>query len=443
MEDLDRNDRTMLCKGANLPAWGGSIGVGDGREADSGCVGTSRPVRRRDIVTATTGPTRTAAAIKSLRRSIDRLADAVLDAYAQVPWYSALPQPMRAWVAHVVSSELKAMTENLYLARSPMLQSVFADVPGDITEQLSLDQIVELTELTVDVVLAVLDDVMDPASAAELRRDLERYGREVGFKAARVYAKAADNRCRNHTEHQKLLIDAVVNGTDDQIADRATGLIPLDIPVLVVGLTPTARAAAAVLRELDRRGAKSRQPTCAAKLGPSVLAVIPVTATDLVTELAAFAGGVSLVRSDPVASVTGAGPAATAVLYGLRALAALPAPPPLVEAADLLPERVLCGDPEAARRLVGQCYAPLASAGRGLVETVDALLDHDGSPEAAARSIPVHVNTLRYRLDKVIRLTGRDPRRLRDAFVLRMAFTLARTTASALEAATIDGVLNS
>jgi DNA-binding PucR family transcriptional regulator len=80
---------------------------------------------------------------------------------------------------------------------------------------------------------------------------------------------------------------------------------------------------------------------------------------------------------------------------------------------------------------VADCYRPLVSAGRGLVETVDALLAYDGSPDAAARSIPVHVNTLRYRLGKVISLTGLDPRRGRDAFVLRMAFILARTGAAA------------
>jgi hypothetical protein len=71
-----------------------------------------------------------------------------------------------------------------------------------------------------------------------------------------------------------------------------------------------------------------------------------------------------------------------------------------------------------------------ATGGRGLVETVDALIRHDGSPDAAARGIPVHVNTLRYRLDRMIASTGRDPRRSRDAFAMQIAFTLARTGAA-------------
>jgi hypothetical protein len=391
---------------------------------------------------------RSRAAIASLRRSIDGLTVAVLEAYAQVPWYAALPPRMRSWVQLVVSGELRAMAEDLSAARTPMLHSVFADVPADITQQLTLDQIVELTQIAVDVVLSVLDDVVEAPSASVLRGDLERYGREVAFVAARVYAKAADNRCRSETQRQKLLLDAVVSGTEDQIADRAAGLFPPDIPVQVVGLTPTVVTVEAMLRELVRRSTRSRRPTSAAKLGPSLLAIVPAGAVDLVTELDATAGepDPTIVTSDPVASITEAGPAAAAVLFGLRAVTALARPPGLVGVAELLPERVLCGDPEAARRLVAECYTPLASAGRGLVETVDALLAHDGSPEAAARSLPVHVNTLRYRLEKVIRLTGMDPRRLRDAFVLRMAFTLARTdrpATTALEPATIDNALNS
>src|SRR5262249_22800227 len=149
---------------------------------------------------------------------------------------------------------------------------------ADITEQLSLNQIAELTRLTVDVVLSVLDHVMDETSASVLRHDLERYGREVAFVAARVYAKAADNRCRSQTHRQKLLIDAVITGSDEQIADRAVGVFPLNVAVQIVGLTPAAHAVDAVLREFVRRGTRSRQPTCAAKLGQSVLAVVPADA---------------------------------------------------------------------------------------------------------------------------------------------------------------------
>ena len=101
-------------------------------------------------------------------------------------------------------------------------------------------------------------------------------------------------------------------------------------------------------------------------------------------------------------------------------------------------------------RFIADSIGPLLAydqrRGTDLVDTLSAYYAHRANIAATARALYVHVNTLRYRLEKVIRLTGMDPRRLRDAFVLRMAFTLARTdrpAAAAVEPATIDNALNS
>lgn len=367
---------------------------------------------------------RHAAAYESLRRCVGPLSDAAVDAFRAVPWFPRLPARTRSWVRAVVTTELTTMVDDIAAPRPPSLQGIFGTAPFGITGQITLDQVVELIRLTVDVVLSAIDDVMDGTSAALLRGDLERYGREVAFAAAAVYAKAAENRGRAGAQRQALLIGALVVGDPEEIAERASGLLPLDLPVRLIGIAPPGSPDLALyeaVRVADRHGV----PTCAARHGTAVLLVVPADAAALLDDLGQAGGAV--VVSGVAGSVVAAGPAVAAVLSGLRAAPARLGPPGVLDVDDLLPERVLCGDRQAARELVARCYTPLAAAGRGLVRTVDALLAHDGSPDAAARSIPVHVNTLRYRLEKVIALTGRDPRRSADAYVLRMAFALART----------------
>ncbi|OAA27722.1 PucR C-terminal helix-turn-helix domain-containing protein [Frankia sp. EI5c] len=404
------------------------------------------------------GAASSASASAWLHQSVGRLSDAVVAAFGAVPWYTRLSAHSRSWVRLVVHQEIATMAQSLVSAQAPSLHTVFSGVPGDVARQISLDQTVELLQLTVDVVLRVVDEVadeeLDTAASAVLRGALERYGREVAFHAAAVYAKAAESRGRAAARHRALLIEALVDGFEEQIVARAADLVPVGVPVRILGMSPPPDAAPALLDEVARIAGRTGATVCGAAHGKTVLLVSvedgPPTApqpagsqpaphqpaageattpVDLLTELRSLVGGVAgpgVVASEVISSVARAGPAAAAVLSGLQALAAWPGNPAIVSTEDLLVERVLCGDTEAARRLVAACVDPLVSAGHGLVETVDAMLRSDGSPEAAARSLPVHVNTLRYRIAKIIALTGRDPRRYRDASALQIAFTLAR-----------------
>ncbi|WP_460490797.1 helix-turn-helix domain-containing protein, partial [Corynebacterium nasicanis] len=67
--------------------------------------------------------------------------------------------------------------------------------------------------------------------------------------------------------------------------------------------------------------------------------------------------------------------------------------------------------PEATEMLTRRYLDPLQGAGefrRELLESVAAYLGHRMNIPAASRSIPVHVNTLRYRLRRFEELTGAD-----------------------------------
>ena len=86
-----------------------------------------------------------------------------------------------------------------------------------------------------------------------------------------------------------------------------------------------------------------------------------------------------------------------------------------MQADELLPERVLIGDVTARRTLVAQAYAPLAASQGSLLETLSAYLGTGRSLEAAARTLYVHPNTVRYRLRRVADVTGWDPLDARES----------------------------
>ena len=67
-----------------------------------------------------------------------------------------------------------------------------------------------------------------------------------------------------------------------------------------------------------------------------------------------------------------------------------------------------------------------------LVETLEVFFHENGSAASATR-LAIHRNTLAYRLDRVVQLTGLDPRRLDDAVQLRLALLLRPPRAAAQE----------
>lgn len=143
-------------------------------------------------------------------------------------------------------------------------------------------------------------------------------------------------------------------------------------------------------------------------------------------ELAAALGPHPVVTGPVVDSLADVQRSAAAALTGYRACAGWVGVPPVVEADALLPERALAGDAAAKRDLVAQIYEPLAEAGNAVLETVQTYLDAGGSLEATARSLFVHANTVRYRLKRVLEITGLQPLDARDAYILRVALTCGR-----------------
>jgi hypothetical protein len=116
---------------------------------------------------------------------------------------------------------------------------------------------------------------------------------------------------------------------------------------------------------------------------------------------------------------------ATAYQLASRTAESLPrGAPRLAALSDRLPEVLLAGSPEVVSVLVAQTVGPLlaqqAQLAETLLDTLAALLAHDGSPTHAAQALYCHRNTVIYRMKQIESITGRSLTRAQDKFELTL-----------------------
>jgi DNA-binding PucR family transcriptional regulator len=108
---------------------------------------------------------------------------------------------------------------------------------------------------------------------------------------------------------------------------------------------------------------------------------------------------------------------------------------------DVLVDHLLRAN-ENAGRVISAALDPLrdydAQRNASLVDTLRAYVDANFSITGAARAMHVHNNTILYRLDRIRRLTGRDPRAPRDIVFLALSLRLD-TRASAQPQVSLRG----
>jgi DNA-binding PucR family transcriptional regulator len=348
------------------------------------------------------------------------------------PWFGQLPADQRAGVLLVtqtgVANFVAWLGERGESIR--LTAEAFRIAPHDLAQRLSLRQTVDLVRIATDV----FEHHLPPLAADEAERHalvegILRFGREIAFAAATVYAGAAETRGAWDARQEALVVDAVVRGeTDHALVSRASALgwdaaaalrVVVGSPASEPGEGP-----GTLRREADRAGRSllvgvqgNRQVVLVSEpAGPTATAVPERLATGF---------GPGPVVVGPVApDLARAHASARDALSGLRAAPGWPAAPRPVAADELLPERALAGDAVARERLVA-ALAPLAVGGE-LRNTLEVYLEGGGALESCARSLFVHPNTVRYRLRRVSEITQLDPADPRDALVLRTAVIVSR-----------------
>jgi DNA-binding PucR family transcriptional regulator len=307
---------------------------------------------------------------------------------------------------------------------------VFGTAPRELTRAISLEQTVEMVRVAIEVVEQSVTEVVDERDVAAVREGVLRYSREVAFAAAEVYARAAEARGAWDARLEALVVDSLLRGeSDEEVRSRAAALgwAEQSGVTVTVGRTPSGDTEA-VVDSVRRSARQARHDVLTGVQGDRLVAVLggvddPVRAA---TSVAGHFGPGPVVAGPLVPDLAAAAASARSALAGLRAAVAWPDAPRPVAADALLPERALAGDGHARRALVADVYEPIADTGPVLIDTLAAYLESGSSVEAAARLLFVHPNTVRYRLRRVVNLSGLTPTDPRDAYTLRLALTLGR-----------------
>jgi hypothetical protein len=388
-------------------------------------VATSRPAAPR--------PRSRAQIAQRLTRASGALSSAALTRMEKdMPWVVQLPADDRSWIGLIVQAGIKSFIDWFRHGESaaPITAEVFGAAPRALAGDISLEQTVAMVRLSIVVVDENLDEVLGTDDAVVVRAALNSYAREVAFATAEVYARAAEQRGAWDARLEALVVDSLLRGEGDETISSRASALGWDGSGHVLVMTGKLGDRAAL--EQVRRIARDRKLDCLCAVQGDQLVVVlggvdrngrPAAA---VAE--AFAAG-PVVIGPVVDALTDARVSADAAQSALRVAHGWVDAPRPVHADDLLPERVLAGDATAREALVLQVQRPLEEAGAAVLQTLETYLAQGSSIEATARALFVHANTVRYRLKRVVDLTGLRPANARDSYVLRLALTIGRLDA--------------
>ncbi|MGN0102555.1 helix-turn-helix domain-containing protein [Dietzia sp. CH92] len=392
-------------------------------------------VRRRSSTPPDARPVSDALLKRITRYSGTLSTEAVRALEQELPFFAELSADQRAEIQLIIQSAVRDFVTWVRNPEAPHTDTIagFKLLPKGVGQGLTLQQTVQLVRST----LEYFELVMPRITHNERQRGLMiaavlKFGRELGFTAASVYAAAAENRGAWDTRMEAMIVDAVVRG--DRHADLTSGASalnwdPTTAATVIIG-TPREDLGLASVPAVHRAAVASDRHALAVVQGARLVVILSgeleSSSSIPPAVLDAFSTDAPVVHGHTVRSLVEAPDSAAEALSGAAAVSGWPGAPRPVAAIDLLPERVLGGDRGAAAMLVERIVTPLRGADASVEDTLRAYLDSGGHVEKCARELYVHPNTVRYRLKRVSQITKFDPLNARDAFVLRIALVLGK-----------------
>jgi len=386
---------------------------------------------------------------RRLQRASGGLAATSTAAMAErLPWFHRLSADQRAGVLLVTQAGVSNFVAWLATPGETirLTAEAFRNAPRDLARRISLRQTVELVRVAIEAFEQQLPQhAADDDERRALIEGILRFGREIAFAAASVYATAAESRGAWDARLEALVVDGVVRGeVNDALVSRASALgWDAEHPVTVLVGTPPpvdhAENQSEPLWVVRRTAIRLGRPVLLGVQGTRLVVLLSGETPEqhtpaehaepgLTARLTKAFGAGPVVIGPTAPNLAAAHRSARQALHGLRAVVGWADAPRPVRADDLLPERALAGDPDAKAALLDRVVTPLAVAGGELSRTLTSYLDGGGALESSARALFVHPNTVRYRLRRVSEITGYDPTDARDALVLRIALILGRMT---------------
>ncbi len=363
----------------------------------------------------------------------------------EMRWFRDLSAQDRSWVGVIVQAGIKGFIDwyadesrRPELDGSAVAAEVFGAAPRALAGVINLQQTVDLVRLGIEVVETNLDALLDPEDVPAVHAAVLRYGREVAFATAEVYARAAEVRGAWDARLEALVVDSVLRAeADETILSRASALGwggRGDV-VVVLGSVPRVRHEPDLFDAVRRAARTKGMDALCASQGDRLVVLLGGVGdeTRAATAVLDLFGPGPVVVGPVVEDLGHAHLSARSAVSAQRAATGWPEAPRPVRSDELLPERALAGDGHARRHLVDEVFLPLA-ARDPLIETLATYLAQGRSLEATARVLFCHPNTVRYRLRQVGEVTGLTPTQARDAFTLQIALVLGRQSGRADQA---------
>lgn len=414
----------------------------------------ARRVRFRPPPPGTGGrPTRDSlpdALLRRVKQFSGRLStEAIASLQDQLPFFADLDAEQRASVQMIVQKSVVNFLEWLTDSESDIRFTIdaYQVIPQDLARRLTLRQTVDMVRVAMEFFEQRLPALArNDRQLVALTEAILRYGRELGFAAASVYASAAESRGAWDTRLEALVVDAVVRGdTGADLQSRAATLNwDATAPATVIVGTPPPEESVSVIGTVHSTAQRHGRGALAVIQGDRLVLVVSgelhgsKAAREFMTDLMDKFSEGPVVIGPTTPSLGAAHFSAVEALAGMEAVVGWRGAPRPVFAAELLPERALLGDTAAVVALNERLIHPLSVSGTALADTLDAYLDSGGAVEACARQLFVHPNTVRYRLKRISEITGRDPTNPRDAYVLRVAATVGRLAQTPVQTSTSD-----
>lgn len=394
------------------------------------------------------------ASVAALRRAQNTIIEHSLDRISAAhPWYRTLPEASRRQIEKVSHLGVTMFVDSVEEPESAAKPSqIFSVAPATLTGTITLGQTLDLVRTVLDVVVEEAPQAVPAEDHDAVRILVLTFGRDVGFAAAEVYARAAEARGAWDARLESVAVDSMLHGTPTEAATRAgsAGWSHRGPVVAIASRTALDAIATSRLRHACRAEAEDclvsvrgdsviiilGGPSPEAPSGPAGQHSQPSRDSraergvdEIALEIAASLDGPTVV-GPVVAEVDHAGLSLRSALAGLRALPGWAEAPNPVRADDLLPERLLSGDELAHEQILALVHEPLHAMGDPFEETVATYLALGGSLEATARALFVHANTVRYRLGRVSEQVGWDATNPRDGIMLHMAVLVGRLAAA-------------
>lgn len=414
----------------------------------------ARRVRYQPPPPATGGrPTRDSlpdALLRRVKQFSGRLStEAIASLQDQLPFFADLDAEQRASVQMIVQKSVVNFLEWLTDSDSDIRFTIdaYQVIPQDLARRLTLRQTVDMVRVAMEFFEQRLPALArNDRQLVALTEAILRYGRELGFAAASVYASAAESRGAWDTRLEALVVDAVVRGdTGSDLQSRAATLNwDATAPATVIVGTPPPEEGVSVIGTVHSTAQQHGRGALAVIQGDRLVLVVSgelhgsKAAREFMADLMDKFSDGPVVIGPTTPSLGAAHFSAVEALAGMEAVVGWRGAPRPVFAAELLPERALLGDTAAVAALTERLIQPLTGSGTALADTLDAYLDSGGAVEACARQLFVHPNTVRYRLKRISEITGRDPTNPRDAYVLRVAATVGRLAQTPVQTSTSD-----